>query len=356
MKKRVFSILLALGLLAGSLLSACNGGAPSTSGDSDAKTANAGDLPVLRVAVIPFLNSVPVKYMQNQKLDEANGFKIETVYFPSGGPMNEALAGEQWDVGTLSAASVFSLANYNAHVVADVQHSEGGIYTLAAADSDILKVKGANPDFKDIYGDPATLKGKTIAVPTGTISELNVNEWLAAIGVNPEDVQLTGMEFAQAYQALIAGKIDVAALNPPTSFEAEAKGFKVTSSLKTLGIPQYDSIVVADKAYKDKKDLVVKYIKAFYMATDALQSDTETTAQLLLDWYTENGSQSTLEACRSELKNRPFVTSNEAKTIQIGESVKVTAKFFAEKGKIESDKLSVVETNVDTDLIKEALK
>lgn len=355
MKHKLISLTLGLSLfLTGALLGGCATGAPDEKPSASGQ-ANSG-LPVLRVAVIPFLNSVPVKYMQEHKLDEQNGFKIETVYFPSGGPMNEALAGGQWDVGTLSAASVFSLANYNAHVVADVEHSEGGIETLVPADSPILQAKGKNPQFPEIYGDPESLKGKVIAVPTGTISELNVNEWLNALGVSPTDVELTGMEFAQAYQALLAGKVDVAALNPPTSFEAEDKGFKVTSSLTALNIPQFDSIVVADQAYQEKRDLVVKYIKAFYQANDALQADPELAAQLLLDWYTANGSQSTLETCRNELKNRPFVTSEEAKKLQMGQSVQVTAKFFADKGKIEADRLKVVEDHVDVSLAAEALK
>lgn len=348
MKKKMISLALAASMALG--LMACGGTA-----DTKAAEGAAGDVPVLKVAVMPFLNSVPIKYMVDNKLDEKNGFKIETVYFPSGGPMNEALAGELWEVGTLSAASVFSLANYGAHVVADVQHSEGGIETLTKADSDIMKVKGSNAKYPEVYGDAASLKGKTIAVPNGTISELNVNEWLNVLGVAATDVQLVGMEFPQAYQALKAGKIDVAALNPPTSFEAEAEGFAVSSSLSTLSIPQFDSIVVSDKAYKDRRDVVLKYIKAFYEANDALQKDQDKAAQLLLDWYTENGSESTLEACKNEVKNRPFVTSEEVKTIEVGKSVQVTAQFFADKGKIEKDKVEVVKNNVDTSFIPDAL-
>lgn len=323
-------------------------------GEKTTKTKDG--LPILRVAVMPFLNSIPIKYIQEHKLDIKNGFKIETVYFPTGGSMNEALAGEQWDVGTLSAASVFSLANYNAHIIADVAHSEGGIETLVASDSDILKIKGYNPEYPEVYGNATTLKGKKIGVTPGTISELNVNEWLKSINVKPEDVQIVGMDFPQALQALIAKKIDIAALNPPTSFEAENRGFKTTSSLVALKIPQFDSIVVSDNAYNTKKDLLVKYIKTFYEANDALQNDSNMAAELLLKWYTQNGSKSDLIKCKDEIKNRPFVTSTEAKKLKMGDSVIVTAKFFADKGKIEKEKINIVKKNVDTSLIKEALK
>ena len=161
--------------------------------------SSSGDAKTLKVAVMPFLNSVPIEYMINNKLDQKYGFTIETVYFPSGGPMNEALGAGLWEVGTLSAASVYSLANYNAHVVADIGHSEGGIEVLVNPDSDILTVKGVNKDFPEVYGDAATLKGKTIAVPTGTISHLNVIHWLRAINVDPNTVNIVHMEFPQAY-------------------------------------------------------------------------------------------------------------------------------------------------------------
>ena len=45
------------------------------------------------------------------------------------------------------------------------------------------------------------------------------------------------MDFPSAYQALKTGNCTVAALNPPTSYTAEAEGYVVTSSLTTLGVP-----------------------------------------------------------------------------------------------------------------------
>ena len=78
-------------------LAACGGAASSTAsgaadgtGETAASTesSEAGDLPTLKVAVMPFLNSLPIEYMVQNGLDEANGFKIETVYFSNGGAMN----------------------------------------------------------------------------------------------------------------------------------------------------------------------------------------------------------------------------------------------------------------------------
>lgn len=356
MKKRIMSILLSL-CLGTSLMVGC---APKehTSEEKTVTEENKGesaDLPVLKVAVMPFLNSVPVKYMIDNKLDEKNGFKIETVYFANGGAMNEALAANQWEVGTLSAAAVNSLAIYGAYCLAEVQHSEGGIYTLVNKDSDIAKVKGENISYPDVYGNAETIKGSIIATNTGTVAHLNVIKWIEKFGLTQDDVEIVHMDFPSAYQALKTGNCDVAALNPPTSYAAEGEGFMISSSLSNLDVPQYDSIIASSKAYNDKADLIKKYIKAFYEATDALQSDSEMAAKLLYDWYVENGSESTLDACKSEIATRPFVTSQEAKEIKLGESVQITAEFWVEQGLLEESKFPEVGKHITDSLVKEVL-
>lgn len=372
MRKSTVCVLLAAALAASSLagcapkpVDATTAAPASTAGQAESgdkaadsketETEPAADLPVLKVAVMPFLNSIPIEYMMNEGLDVKNGFKVEPVYFANGGAMNEALAADQWEVGTLSAAAVNSLAIYGAYCIADIGHSEGGLYTLCKPDSDIAKVKGTNPSYPDVYGDAESLKGAIIATNTGTISHLNVIKWLEKLGLTTEDVEIVHMDFPSAYQALMTGNCDVAALNPPTSYQAEANGMVVTSSLTTLGVPQFDSIIVSNKAFTERRDVLVKYVKAFFEATDALQADQDMQAQLLLDWYTENGSESTLEACKTEIETRPFVTSEEAKTITIGDSVQITGEFWVSQELLDESKFPEIATHIDDSIVKEAL-
>lgn len=324
-------------------------------GADGGSAGDTGNLPVLKVAVMPFLNSIPVKYIMDNSLDIQNGFKIVPVYFANGGAMNEALAAGEWEVGTLSAAAVNSLAIYGGYCIADIGHSEGGLYTLSKPDSPIAQVKGANPSYPDIYGDAETLKGAVIATNTGTISHLNVIKWLEKLGLTIDDVEIVHMDFPSAYQALMTGNCDVAALNPPTSYVAEGEGMVVTSSLTSLDVPQFDSIIVSSKVYKDKREVLVNYTKAFFEATDALQSDPDMASELLLGWYTENGSASTLDACKNEIKTRPFVTSEEARGISIGDSVQVTGKFWVSQELLDESKFPEIAKHIDDTIVKEAL-
>ena len=66
------------------------------------------------------------------------------------------------------------------------------------------------------------------------------------------------MDFPSAYQALKTGNCDIAALNPPTSYTAESEGYVVTSSLSTLDVPQFDSIIVSNKTFTERKDVLCK--------------------------------------------------------------------------------------------------
>ena len=101
--------------------------------------------------------------------------------------------------------------------------------------------------------------------------------------------------------------------------------------------------------------MLVNYVKAFFQATDALQADPDMAAQMLLDWYTSNGSETTLEACATEIETRPFVTSQEAPTITIGESVEVTGEFWVEQELLEENRFPEIATHIDDSILKEAL-
>lgn|GEM_PF-5501465 len=116
--KRVIVLLLTMVLSVG-VLAGCGGKSDTgNAGDSASKTTQGESeesevLEVLRVAVIPVISSLPIQYIVDQGWDVENGFKIEKVVFSSGAPMGEALVSDLWDIGIMSAAGVFTTANYN---------------------------------------------------------------------------------------------------------------------------------------------------------------------------------------------------------------------------------------------------
>ena len=312
--------------------------------------------PVLKVAVMPFLLSVPVNYIVDKGWDKENGFKIETIFFPSGPPMNEALGANLWDVGGMSAAAVTALTVYDAKVIAESSNAAGGIELFVRPDSPIAKVKGFNPTFPTLLGNPETVRGKTILVPIGTLSQLNELKWLEKIGVKDKEVSSVNMDFPQAYQAFLAGQGDVVALNPPFSFMAHEKGWINVGSLTDLKVPQYDNVVANKNSYTGKKDLLVKYVKLLFRANKELKSNYELEVKELSNWYKQNGQNIEEKLIRAEVSARPLLTADDARNKKLGDSIKTTAEFMASIGKLQTDKLPIIDKNVVDDILKEALK
>ena len=100
------------------------GGAAKNSTASKGAETTGTDLPVLRVAMMPFVTSLPAQYIKVNTLDEKNGFKMETTMYATGAPMNEALAADLWDVGAMGAAAVTGVANYDMAIIGEVLESQ----------------------------------------------------------------------------------------------------------------------------------------------------------------------------------------------------------------------------------------
>lgn len=366
MKKRGLALLLACSMavlsLAGCGKKEGSAPAPESAPVEDAKgeegePAAPADLPVIRVAVMPFYISAPIGYMMDQKLDEANGFKIEPIMFPTGGPMNEAIAADSYDVATIGGAFVFGVANFNAHVIASHINGTGGNEIWAYKDSPLAAEKGVNADFPEVLGSPETVKGVKIVQTTGTTGQLAITKWLETIGVAEADVEMVHMEFAQCYQAFKGGQADVAALVSPYCFQTDDTMVKV-ADLDQLGLQLFEEITVTDKAYNDPeiKAVLPAFLKTLYQVNDELEADPQKKFDAVKKWYTDNGSSVSDEDIQAECDLKPFVTSEEIQNLKLGDYEATYAEFMVSQDKLEADKVEVVRANVTDEFIKEAFQ
>lgn len=358
MKKRCLAMLLALSLAVLSLAGCGKKEEQPAAAPSDAaqETENA-ELPVIRVAVMPFYISSPIGYIMDHKLDEANGFKIEPVMFPTGGPMNEAIPADSYDVATIGGAFVFGVANFNAHVIGSHINGTGGNEIWAYKDSALAGAKGVNPEFPEVLGSPETVKNVKIVQTTGTTGQLAVTKWLEAIGVEESDVQMVHMEFAQCYQAFKGGQADVAALVSPYCFQTDETMVKV-ADLEQLGLQLFEEITVTDKAYQNPeiKAVLPAFLKTLYQANDELEADPQKKFEAVKKWYDDNGSSATDADIQAECDLKPFVTSEEIQALKLGDYETTYAEFMVSQDKLGADKVDVVRANVTDEFIREAFK
>lgn len=319
------------------------------------KESTAESLPVIRVAVMPFYISSPIGYIIDNGLDVANGFRIEPIMFPTGGPMNEAIASDAYDVATIGGAFVFGVANFRAHVIASHINGTGGNEIWAKAGTPLAGVRGVNPSFPEVLGSPATVKGLKIVQNTGTTAQLAITKWLDAIGVQEKDVNIIHMDFAQSFQAFKANSADVAALVSPYCFQTDSTMVKV-ADLKQLGVQLFEEITLTDKAYNNPKiaAIIPTFLRVLFEVNDELEGDRTLKFNAVKKWYNDNGSSATDENIQAECDLKPFVTTAEAKNMKLGEYETIYAEFMVSQDKLSKDKVEVVRANTTDEFLRKA--
>lgn len=313
---------------------------------SQTQPAQAAELPTLRVAMMPFIPSLPAYYVKEHKLDEKAGFKMETTMFASGAPMNEALAADLWDVGAMGAAAVTGIANYDMLIIGEVLESQDGLGVFVKPDHKIAQVKGFNPSFPNVYGDPEAVKGSTILLPIGTAQHFTALKWLEKIGVKPEEVNIVNMETAQAYQALQAGQADGAALNVPTFFNAVDDGMVQVGNLADLGTKYVDMVTANRKSLETKPELIQTYMDCLAEACKALNDDPDMAAELMMKFLKEAGAETPEESIRGDLERVVFIEADDWKSRELGSFARELGEFYISLGQLDASLMDKFNTNI----------
>ncbi len=355
----VLALMMVLSIFAGCAAPAADAKAEKTPAKAEEKADEVAEesaqLPVIRVAVMPYYLSAPIGYMMDNKIDEANGFKIEAVMFVSGGPINEALPADEFDISPTGGAWLFGVANYGAYAVGSHIAATGGNSIWVRKDSDIAKVIGAQAGYPDMLGDPASVKGSQILQTSGTTGQLMIEKWLQAVGVPTSDVEMVHMDFAQVYQGFKSGEGDVAALVQPYSSQTE-EDWVMAADLFQLNTPLYETIIMPKEKYEDPEmfDLAAKFLNTMYATYDILEADYDVKVAAVSKWYKDNGNDTEEDIVRAECEAKPLVTSDIAKELEIGAYEMDMARFFVSVGKLEESKLAGMEDKMGQALLDAA--
>lgn len=350
------ALLLALSLTAcggsGGSGNGADAGTTKAEGETAKQAEGSEELPKLRVAMMPFITSLPTEYIKKNKLDEKAGFKMETIMFATGAPMNEALAADLWDVGAMGAAAVTGVANYDMMIVGEVLESTDGLGVFVKPDSPIAGEKGYNPSYPNVLGSPETVKGTTILLPIGTAQHFTTLKWLEKLGLGITDVNIVNMDTAQAYQALQAGQCDAVALNVPTFFEAVNDGMVQVGNLADLGTRYVDMVVANRKAVEGKKELIQKYLDCVEEACKALNEDPDMAADLMVEFLKESGAEASRESCVSDLERVNFITAEDWKDRTLGNFARELGEFYISLGQLEPELIDKFDSNIDPEFVE----
>ena len=204
MKRSLSFLLVIIGIL---LLAACSGNDSTSNAEQnnneEAEASADGELTKMKVAYMPnfaSMNAV-VAGMKTGAFEE-QGIEVELVEFADGPTIIAAMESGSIDVGYIGPG---------AHVLS-IQGS-ADIFAFAHLGNADEVIGNAEKGVDEI----SDLKGKTIAVASGTSSETILNMTLNEAGLSEDDVELMDMDASAIVTAMISGSVDAAATWSPNT-------------------------------------------------------------------------------------------------------------------------------------------
>ena len=191
---------------------------------------------------------------------------------------------------TSGADQTQALASGDVQVLYAVGATSVILSAANGADIKVLNMYSRSPKAFCMYSKdetlttPESLKGKTIAGPTGTnLHELLVS-YLAQAGMTLDDVNYVNMTIPDAKAGLDGGSVDVALLAGATAYNAEQQGYHLVADGEGL-ISALIAVATTQKFYDEHPDVIEKLAAAqdeiaSYMA-DNQEATMETVAAAL---------------------------------------------------------------------------
>ena len=130
----------------------------------------------------------------------------------------------------------------------------------------------------------ADLKGKTIAVSSGTSAEIILNLALASAGLTQDDVTLVEMDANGMVSAMVSGGVDACATwSPSTMTIANALGDKALTLATNIDYVDQvtfpSSFITTEKFANENHDVLVRFSRALLMAQDYRADNIEEVAK-----------------------------------------------------------------------------
>lgn len=248
MKKKLLSLTLAFALTAGTLIGC---GSASNANAAQAQTATK-----VNIAIQPSGAFIPLIIARQEGwVEEAlKEYGVEVVWndFESGPPINESMAADLSDIGTLGDVPTVSAiaAGQDNQVVLIAAEGEKAYAVLVAADSDISSA--------------ADLKGRTIATTLGSTGHNLFEKTLAKEGLTFEDVNLINISAGDAATVLSTGEAEAVAIWEPNVTRLVENGTaRVLTYGGEVGLLGVNPLV-ADTKFATENPAIIEVIKEQY--------------------------------------------------------------------------------------------
>lgn len=279
------------------------------------------------------------------------GIDPELKYFPSGAPIVQAGAANEWDIAFLGAPP------------AVIGSDSLGIVTIGVITDDPHELFG-RPEYVDkVLADPASLKGAKIFVTTLSTGHYMVESCLQKFGLRSSDVSIIPSDQTATVSAFLAGEGDLAQTWQPFSDALRARGSKVLCDAAQTDLHIF-TVWVATKAFAtEHPDLVTKWIKANGEAVEWIKQDEARTTEMYQKFMQLSGQTTEGDALKSVVtsvmaaktldEQLGYMTAAEGAKPEVIKAYEGIAEFFIRNGRMQS--VPDFTPYVDASFLKEAV-
>lgn len=236
---------------------------------------NPAELPVLRLALLPVIDALPIIVAQSEGLFEKHGVKVALVPVASAPERDQLIVAGQADgmINEILSAALYNKDQVQVQVVryARAATSEIALFSiLASGQSGITDVVG--------------LKGVPVGISEGTVIAYLTDRLLQAEGLSKDEIATIAVpKIPDRLNLLGTGELKAAMLPEPATSAAQAQGAKLV--IDDRAHPEYSfSVITFRKATLDAQPEAIRsFLAAVEEATGHINADAAQYGPLLVE-------------------------------------------------------------------------
>lgn len=249
--KKLFSLILCLGLL---LVAGCSS---DTQQGADNAQEKAGGDTVLKVGLMPDIDSVPFIIAQEKGFFKDEGVTVELQHFKSAMDRDSALQSGNLD-GGVSDMLAAGFAKAGGFDVKMTSMTDGNYCLIAGTANNAASI--------------SEMKGQNISVSKNTIIEFVLDQMLAQNQMNEADINKTVIpQIPTRLEMLQNGKLDAAVLPEPMGSIAVKNGCHMVNSSEAMQINPGVMVFTADSV-ENKTEQIKAMYRAYNRAVEYLNN------------------------------------------------------------------------------------
>ncbi|MGA2636372.1 MAG: ABC transporter substrate-binding protein [Methylocella sp.] len=240
----------------------------------------------VQIGYIPVLGSAQLFVIDGEGWAKAEGLDLQLIRFQAGTQAIQALAAGQLDA---YLAGVLPLLVARAKGVDVKVVAAGAIEELQLVARGPLLAAAEGADFKTAiakFMESQGRKPKIAAQPQGSVPDTLLRYWLQVEnGIDPQTVDITGLDIDAAQQALLAGSVDAAVLREPalTVVRDRLPQSKVLVTGKQFMPDQPGSVLAIYQLASPKgAEIGEKLLRLHLRATELIRTHPEEAAPFIL--------------------------------------------------------------------------